>query len=530
MRYKNRLTTALFLIFLFFIFISSEDEIITISAKIEPTTIYVNEEFKIIVTIESNEPINIQELPEFDKIYEIKVLRPPQIEQKYEATYLSYRINKIYTSIITFFLICEEEVNIQGSSLKFKINNKIHILKDFVIPIISKSSIFTDLTFQNILSFSYEPKQIFIGQPLICEWILFSKQEIDRIDLLNLPLISGGVFKKIEVQNNKEVISLFDEQINKYTILKLLVLPDSTLLSFDKFDFKVFFHVNDEKKEYNLTFQDKKINIFSLPSTPQNFFGLIGNYSISYNFKRVENKNNIFYILEIIFTGKGNHRYINFKKLKIEQQHFNIFGPDIIQSEDSVILDYYLYPKQTGFINLDQINIPVFNTDKKDYDTFIIPKSTFYISQNFDQLFSSFNFTKNIQQFSNKNISNFFDLFNFIDIYLIFLMLFSLIIISLFVNKILNQLSFKQNIKKYDNQDIINLWHTFYRLNNFKNDSEIEKWIDNQPNRIKQIIQNVHSVYYSYFLGNSIDLNSRKIKNIANNFQKYLRKNYKVNK
>ena len=138
MQYKSR-STIIFLIFLILIFISLNNEIITINAKIEPDTIYVNEEFKIIVTIESNEPINIQELPEFDKIYEIKILKPPQIEEKYEATYLSYKINKKYTSIITFFLICEEEVNIQGSSLKFKINNKNHILKDFVIPIISRS-------------------------------------------------------------------------------------------------------------------------------------------------------------------------------------------------------------------------------------------------------------------------------------------------------------------------------------------------------------------------------------------------------
>ncbi len=526
---KRRLEIIILLIISTFFFLSMENEDMIINATIEPNTIYVNEEFKIIVTIESNKPINIQQTPEFDKIYDIKIVKEAEIEESYKASYLNGKIFVRYITKITFFLICEEEVNIAGTSLKFKINDKYHILKDFFIPVVSKSSF--DLSdFQNILIFNYEPKQIYIGQPFVCEWDIFTKEEIERLDIINLPLIKGAVFQKIETENSKEVISIFDQQINKYVLLKLLIFPDSNQVIFDKFDFRILYIINDEKREYIQTFPDKEVKINSFPYEYPNFFGLIGNYSLSYDFKIIENKSSIYYNLQIIISGNGNHKYVNFKKLNIDQQYFNTFGPDIYLDDNSAVLNYYFYPKQSGFISLNQINIPVFNPKINDYEVFIIPKSTFYVSQNFEQIFSNFNFSKKIQQFSNFKFENFYDYFQFFNIYILFLIFILFAIIFLTLKELTNKKIEKDKELFFENQNIIGLWNIFSNINGIKSEDDYNNWLFQQNNKTKNLFIEINSIYKSYFQNTAIEYSKEKLNRITKKFYKYLKKNLKKDK
>lgn len=523
---KTQFFLFLIIISILILNFSFDEDTIIINAKIEPNTVYVNEEFKIIVTIESNSPLIIQEIPSFDKFDSIKQIQLPIIEEKQEASFLNKKFFAKYTTIVTFFLISYEETNIQGSSFVFKINDKIHILKDFFIPIVSKANYFDELDFQNILSFIYEPKEIYIGQPFVCEWSFFSKKDIEKIQLINFPIISGATYLKIDLENMKDRISIFDEQINKYYILKLLVFPDKPTVIFDKFEIKIEYYQDNTKKEALISFPFKKILINPIPKEDPNFFGLIGNYQISYSYNRVENKNSLYYIFEIIFKGKGNHKYINYKNLKIVQQYFNIFGPDIFINDSEVILDYYMYPKQTGFIFFNQIPLSVFNPDKKEFDNFIIPKSGFYINQNFDQIFSNFNFSKNNVKLSYTAFSKLQDYLYFIDIWaiiIVFIILIILLISLTFFNRYFS--SRKGFYKTNNSENIISMWNLFIQKYKINSKDDFNIWYNKQNKKTKILINNVYEIYCSFFNNQNMNLSDKNTKKLVRKFKLFLQKN-----
>ncbi len=523
-----KIHSFLFLIIISILILGSsfDEDTIIINAKIEPNTVYVNEEFKIIVTIESNSPLIIQEIPSFDKFDSIKQIQLPIIEEKQEASFLNKKFYTKYTTIVTFFLISYEETNIQGSSFVFKINDKIHILKDFFIPIVSKASYFNELDFQNILSFIYEPKEIYLGQPFVCEWSLFSKKEIEKIQLINFPIISGATYQKIDLENLKDRISIFDEQINKYYILKLLVFPDKPSVIFDKFEIKIEYYQDNTKKEALVSFPLKKISINPMPNGNPDFFGLIGSYQISYSYNRIENKNSLYYVFEIIFKGNGNHKYINYKNLKIVQQYFNIFGPDVFISDNEVILDYYLYPKQTGFIFFNQIPLSVFNPEKKEFDNIIIPKSAFYINQNFDQIFSNFNFSKNNVKISYIAFNKLHDYLYFLNIWVIITIFLLLIILLIFIN-FFNRYFSSQKVSSKANiyENIISMWNLFNQKYNLNSKDDFNIWYNEQNKKTKILIDNVYEIYCSFFNNRNMNFSDKNRKKLIRKFKLFLQKN-----
>ncbi len=525
---KNSILLFLFIFFTFFIFISYSNEIITINAKIDPLTIYVDEEFKIIVTIESNHPINIEEYPSFAKIKAVKQIKEPEFQQKYEVQFLNYKIVEKYTVTITFYLLAEEEENILGTSFKFKINNNYHVLKDFIIPIISRSNNLLSLKENYLLSFIYEPKEIFIGQPFECEWIIFSKQDIEKITMINIPQIIGAVYQKIAIQNNKETLSIFDEQINKYTVLKLLVFPQNeSFVFFDKFDIEIKYYEDNELKEIKQTFVAKKVFIKELPYFNPNFFGLIGEYSVSFNYNRIESKNSIFYILEIVLNGNGNHKYVDFKKLKINQMDFNVIGPQIEQDDSKVVLTYFLYPKQTGYISFNHINISIFDPSKNDYDNIIIPKSYVYINELLEVVLNNFNFSKTNYLIEKRKISNLFDFLEILplEIFLIFFILFIMLFIAIIY--LFQNIKAESTTELNKDKNIITLWDQFIKINNIKDENELEIFINKQNYKTGQLIIETFNYYKSNFSENHKSINQKDKIKLSQKFYKFLKKNKK---
>ncbi|MFN3412392.1 MAG: hypothetical protein ACK4YF_09565, partial [Exilispira sp.] len=347
--------------------------------------------------------------------------------------------------------------------------------------------------------------------------------------IMELPLINGAVFQKIEYQNDKEQISIFDEQIYKYVILKLMVFPGSTNVVIDKFNIKISYFRENLQNQLVITIAQKKINVNPIPQEDPDFFGLIGNYSVSYNFNRFENDNLIYYFLEINFSGKGNHKYVNFEKLKLNQQYFNIFGPDISYSEDSIILDYYLYPKQTGFIYLNQISIPIFNPEKREMIYLIIPRTYFYITQNLEQIFSSFNFSNKTLSFSNNEINGIYDISNFLEINLIFLFFF---LFSCFLLVFLFFIKFSdiENKKQYIiNNDFISFWTKIQQKYKLSNYDELIKLISKLDSKNKNLVINSYKIYCSFFNKDNsfknIKLKGKELKRYVKKLNYLLRKN-----
>lgn len=290
-----------------------------------------------------------------------------------------------------------------------------------------------------------------------------------------------------------------------------MVFPNYTNVIIDKFNIKISYSKENIQNQLIIPISQKKINVNPIPQEDPNFFGLIGNYSVSYNFNRFEKDNLIFYFLEIKFSGKGNHKYVNFEKLKLNQQYFNIFGPNISLSEESVILDYYLYPKQTGLIYLNQISIPIFSPEKREMIYLIIPRTYFYITQNLEQIFSSFNFSNKTLIFSNNKINGIYDISNFFETFIIFLFFFLfmsfLLAFSFFI-----KFSNIESKKTYSMDNVfIFLWTKILQKYKISNSEEFEKFVLKINLSNKDFLINSYKIYCSIF-NNTNNLKNNKLK------------------
>lgn len=515
----------LMLIFLFLFQISiNAGENILFSIQVEPLTIHVDEVFQLIISIESSNRINIDKLPDFSQYKSLQLVQPPIINGFVESNIINYQIKTRYIKRVIFNLKANEPNIISELSLSMVVNGKTHVLKSFSLPIYDKKIEEEQTKLETFFINNINPEEVYPGQPAICEWIIYSKKDLTDIQILKQPDIYGCTFQKINSSIEKELISLFNEQIYKYTIYKALIFPiDINDAKYGQLYVSFYFEENHEIKEVKYLYPAKKLKVKKLPDFDSSFFGLIGNYRIDYSYKRIEEENSIYYQMEIIFSGTGNHQYLDFNKLKFVQQNWNIFGPLIYKDDSVAKLTYLLYPNKYGALIFNQVDISILNLETDSMEKFVIPPSMVIINQDIEQALKAYQFIPSAINVSYKFIDDKRDYLSIIPIswlilysFIALTLSFSLWLIHLIVVKISNT--------KRKSLSFENLWLKLSSKYDFSDEKNFNKFLENLNKKEKQLILTAQFIYQNLFSENvNKKMTTQKIKHLNKNLKRFIK-------
>ncbi|MCX8058535.1 MAG: hypothetical protein N3A58_03875 [Spirochaetes bacterium] len=510
---------------LFFILNSSSSA--SISYYIEkPDIIKVEDDFEIkIILISKNIDLEILKYPDLQISNLIKLyLNKPIIEKENSYNFNGIFYTSFYKVIIKYKFKALNKGQIDFSGLKLNTNLGQIILNDFSIFISDVESYKAD----DFIRTEMERDYFYLGEEVKIYFYLYTSNEYDSIKNIKVKDIKDYYYEFLKKEGQLVQMLFLNKPYKKYKIAELKIIPKKEGSFFTPdIEFNIIFNSFEglEKVKVERVVKSDRLEFKIVPfpqEVPVNFIYLVGNYNINYRYEKLNNYDDVSYILNISFVGEGNHSIIDFSKLLTDNPNYEIVKINQNKTINTCELQYFILIKNKNINSLPSINFSYFNIKENSFKNFIIVGEQINITQKqIDKESSIINLSElNYYKIKDGNISIKLDFlfFKFIMIFNIILFFYLLVgsrdIYSLKVLK--KSLNFKQ--KSYET-NYYKIWLDF-----------IEKLINKYNINIDLIDKNFLIFYENLkFIFNKRDINKLYI---LNNLikKKYRIANYKYNR
>ncbi|MDR1847900.1 MAG: BatD family protein [Bacteroidales bacterium] len=246
------------------------------------------------------------------------------------------------------------------------------------------------------------------GEQIMLTYKLYTLVSVSQYQIERSPVSKSFWLEELDAQQQPQITKeVFDgRQYNVATIRKVLVFPQQegnlTIepLSlevtahvqtkrnrrntgdpfFDAFFndpfFSSMFDIQDQPIQKKLVSNSVSINVKSLPNTPNNYIGAVGNFSLSSSIDRTECKENEAITLKYTLSGTGNITLIDKLPIKLPSD-FEVYEPTItdeIQKSENGIsgkrtFEYIVIPRQEGKFVIDSLAVSFYDTETKQFKT-----------------------------------------------------------------------------------------------------------------------------------------------------------------
>ncbi len=510
-------TTGKIFIFTYFIFLimifPQKIFAIDISISINPEVVKKGSTFVYTIRVESDKFIDIKSLPEVEDSFYIKFLsKKPELIRKNIFRFDGYSIYQQHILEIQYQLKALKEGAFEFPSFRFKTNITPIISKSFDFFITSKDARNKSLS-ENFAVFDIQKSELIVGEELVVSVILYSTKDYMDLDIYETKKLDGFYYERLHLPASKKKINILDKTYNKIVVDKYRLIPkEPGVYVLPDLRIRINSYVTSIKSNVipvKNNFNSIKVNGFE-DEIPNNYIGLIGNYKANYQIERIKNKNNDYLKMKISVEGKGNHNLIRYDDIIKPNNYFNIIGPSLDSSDNSLAITFLLIPNFTGSLKLPTIDFSYYNSDINKFDTIYIPGETVQISKiNNNEINSEI-----IKNNYKLKIYKKYDIdkkYSFYEIMIIFLIPYLLIPLALFINFLKRR---KSNKEKKDILSYYDSWLYFIRKIGYESlsEDEIYSFIEKKYNMkrikfLKEVKNNLNKMY-----NNKEDINYKILK------------------
>ena len=383
---------------------------ITVSSYVDKTEITLDENLQFTIEISSSNKISSE--PEFPQLAGLQIIR----QSSSSSTSIQIINGEMSKSVIKKYVYTLQPIkvgnfNIPPISVKYKGNEyRTKIIRLKILPAKSKINTPKPQIQQQepqksngkkiFLEAVAHKHSVFVGEPIIVSYKLYSQKNLVGLDAEKFPDFSGflkeetyqgkSISSHIEVNNGIRYycyrigdFTLFPTHAKKFTIDPMILLCEYRVPAKSFFDF-------GSTKRTKVYSNKININVQKLPekNKPDNFSGAVGNFYINTNLNAKDIKVGESITLNLVISGAGNLKMFNPPRLP-ELNNINIFEPEISDIltgahhiQGSKISKYLLIPEEPGEYEIPEIAFSFFDTEINRYRKIFTSSIKFNVKKN----------------------------------------------------------------------------------------------------------------------------------------------------
>ncbi|SHG00224.1 Oxygen tolerance [Mariniphaga anaerophila] len=388
-----------------------------------PNAVEMGQQFRLTFTL-NDRGSNLQLPPGLTSNFD--VLMGPSTGQSTSIRTINGRTTTEVTFSYTYILRAKSEGNFEVRPATIEVDGKVVESNSFKIQVVpaqsasqqqqqqapqggqnGQSSKSVDLGGDNLfLRVEMSKQNVFRGEQIISTVKIYADPNIpiSGFDEVNLPTYEGFFTQDIEIPNQinftREVYNnrIYQVGVLKKTVLfpqqngALTIKPFSmTLLVQQRVRPRSFFDdffSGIQTARTTITSKAVRVNVKDLPTQPANFYGGVGNFSVSSEISAEDVTTNDAVTLKFTVKGSGNLRLIRNPELKLPSD-FEVYDPrstENIQVTDngasgSKTVEYLFQPRFEGDYTIPSISFAFFNPATGTYETRSTQEYTLHVEK-----------------------------------------------------------------------------------------------------------------------------------------------------
>ena len=249
-------------------------------------------------------------------------------------------------------------------------------------------------------------RNVYRGEQIIATVKLYVNPEIpvSGFDEVNLPTFEGFYTQDIEIpQQINFTREVYNDRIYQVGVLKKTVLfpQQNGKITVAPFSMSLLVQQRVQPRSFfddffsgvrtvraTVTSDPVSVTVRDLPTEPANFYGGVGNFSISSNLDSENVTTNDAVTLKVTISGSGNIRLIRTPELELPTD-FEVYDPratDNVQTSNSGVsgtktIEYLFQPRFEGDYTIPAISFAYFNPSSGRYITKTTQEYTLYVEE-----------------------------------------------------------------------------------------------------------------------------------------------------
>ena len=388
-----------------------------------PSAVEMGQQFRLTFTL-NDRGSNLQLPPNLNNNFDI--LMGPSTGQSTSIRTVNGRTTTEVTYSYTYILRAKSEGTFEIRPASIKIDGKVMESNSLKIQIVkaqsqpqqqrqpqsggsssNQGSQSVDLGGDNLfLRMEMSKQNVFRGEQIIATVKLYADPNIpiSGFEEVNLPTYEGFFTQDIEIPKQINFTrEVYDNRIYQVGILKKTVLfpQQNGTLVVDPFSMTLLVQQRVRPRSFfddffsgiqtvrtTITSKQARVNVKDLPPSPANFYGGVGNFSVSSEMSSEDVTTNDAVTLKVTINGTGNLRLIRNPELQLPTD-FEVYDPratDNVRATDNGVtgsktIEYLFQPRFEGDYTIPSIPFVFFNPSTGSYVTRSTQEYTLHVEK-----------------------------------------------------------------------------------------------------------------------------------------------------
>lgn len=388
-----------------------------------PSAVEMGQQFRLTFTL-NDRGSNLQLPPNLNSNFDI--LMGPSTGQSTSIRTVNGRTTTEVTYSYTYILRAKSEGTFEIRPASIKIDGKVMESNSLKIQVVkaqsqpqqqrqpqsggsssNQGSQSVDLGGDNLfLRMEMSKQNVFRGEQIIATVKLYADPNIpiSGFEEVNLPTYEGFFTQDIEIPKQINFTrEVYDNRIYQVGILKKTVLfpQQNGTLVVDPFSMTLLVQQRVRPRSFfddffsgiqtvrtTITSKQARVNVKDLPPSPANFYGGVGNFSVSSEMSSEDVTTNDAVTLKVTINGTGNLRLIRNPELQLPTD-FEVYDPratDNVRATDNGVtgtktIEYLFQPRFEGDYTIPSIPFVFFNPSTGSYVTRSTQEYTLHVEK-----------------------------------------------------------------------------------------------------------------------------------------------------
>jgi hypothetical protein len=388
-----------------------------------PNAVEMGQQFRLTFTL-NDRGSNLQLPPNLNSNFDI--LMGPSTGQSTSIRTINGRTTTEVTYSYTYILRSKSEGTFEIRPASIEIDGKVMESNSLKIQVVkaqsqpqqqrqpqsggsssNQGSQSVDLGGDNLfLRMEMSKQNVFRGEQIIATVKLYADPNIpiSGFEEVNLPTYEGFFTQDIEIPKQINFTrEVYDNRIYQVGILKKTVLfpQQNGTLTVDPFSMTLLVQQRVRPRSFfddffsgiqtvrtTITSKQARVNVKDLPPSPANFYGGVGNFSVSSEMSSEDVTTNDAVTLKVTINGTGNLRLIRNPELQLPTD-FEVYDPratDNVRATDNGVtgtktIEYLFQPRFEGDYTIPSIPFVFFNPSTGSYVTRSTQEYTLHVEK-----------------------------------------------------------------------------------------------------------------------------------------------------
>ncbi|WP_372933907.1 BatD family protein [Mariniphaga sediminis] len=388
-----------------------------------PNAVEMGQQFRLTFTL-NDRGSNLQLPPNLNSNFDI--LMGPSTGQSTSIRTINGRTTTEVTYSYTYILRSKSEGTFEIRPASIEIDGKVMESNSLKIQVVkaqsqpqqqrqpqsggsssNQGSQSVDLGGDNLfLRMEMSKQNVFRGEQIIATVKLYADPNIpiSGFEEVNLPTYEGFFTQDIEIPKQINFTrEVYDNRIYQVGILKKTVLfpQQNGTLTVDPFSMTLLVQQRVRPRSFfddffsgiqtvrtTITSKQARVNVKDLPPSPANFYGGVGNFSVSSEMSSEDVTTNDAVTLKVTINGTGNLRLIRNPELQLPTD-FEVYDPratDNVRATDNGVtgtktIEYLFQPRFEGDYTVPSIPFVFFNPSTGSYVTRSTQEYTLHVEK-----------------------------------------------------------------------------------------------------------------------------------------------------